>query len=547
MDFRQTIRDEIGKGQRGIEIGASYSPILPKSQGYQVYVVDHTDSESLRSKYSEQGVDVSRIEEVDAIDDGGEFSELDATREGFDFIVASHVFEHLTDPIHFLQRCERALKPDGKLYLLIPDRRFCFDYFRPVTTSGQVLDAYLAERKTHSAGALFDHHAYNAIRNGSHVWAEASGGDFKFGGTVHAGYEVATRGMDDYIDCHAWVFTPSSFRLIIEDIKSLGMISMGETFFHPSIGCEFFIVLSKAALHKSKDRLELAKSMLIEAKKYTVSTSAEQLLPNSDEEPDPTRTTYSTYIRKIPSNQTAIDLMRGAWVCAFPDELKVSAGDIALHDDQRIHWLLANIDTNKLQQLDVLELGPLEASHTAMLLNAGVRSVLAIEANPSAYLRCLITKEIRKLHNASFMLGDFRAYLEAEDRVWPVIVASGVLYHMADPLQLLEVLAKRTDQLYLWTHVVDDDAMPVNDARRAFITGEETITWYGADMTLYVRPYGAVSDLKFCGGMDSDPRWMGRASLIAALKLLGFSNIEIAHEDPDHSAGPALSILAKRT
>jgi SAM-dependent methyltransferase len=149
MDFRSHIRATVSKMQRGIEIGASYAPILPKAEGYGVYVVDHASHDELRSKYGAMGVDTSRIEPVDAIDDGGEFTQLLEDGQHFDYIVASHVFEHLPDPIHFLQRCDRALGEHGRLILLIPDRRFTFDYLRPVSTTGQLLRAYLAEQRRH--------------------------------------------------------------------------------------------------------------------------------------------------------------------------------------------------------------------------------------------------------------------------------------------------------------------------------------------------------------------------------------------------------------
>ncbi|WP_204313559.1 hypothetical protein, partial [Klebsiella michiganensis] len=67
---------------------------------------------------------------------------------------------------------------------------------------------------------------------------------------------------------------------------------------------------------------------------------------------------------------------------------EVHAGEIRLYDDARIAWLVSSV--GGLQGLDVLELGPLEASHTAMLLAAGAKSVLAIEANQLAFLRCLV-------------------------------------------------------------------------------------------------------------------------------------------------------------
>jgi hypothetical protein len=437
------------------------------------------------------------------------------------------VFEHLQDPIHFLQRCERALKESGKLILLVPDRSFCFDYFRPVSTAGQMLRAFLDGRKQHDPGTLYDHHALTATRNGAIAWVETDN-TAEFAGTPAAGYSVATRTANEYIDCHAWVFTPSSFRLILSDLRSLGLLTLGEAFFHPSIGCEFMVVLSRSGAVELPPRVELARRMLLESAQFMSVPAAPAVRDN--------------YI--VPFAQNAVDVFRDVWVSKFPEELGLSAGDVSLHDDDRIKWLVAT--AGGVQGLDILELGPLEAGHTAMLLAAGARSVLAIEGNPQAFLRCLVVKEVRKLRDASFLLGDFTTFLQRDERHWPMIVASGVLYHMEGPLRLLELVAARTDTLFLWTHVVDTTVMPAGDPRWAPIARQETLDWRGETMTLHVRPYGEVTDPKFCGGLVSEPRWMEREDVLKALRILGFEHITISHENPTHPAGPSLAILAQR-
>ncbi|WP_204302725.1 hypothetical protein, partial [Stenotrophomonas maltophilia] len=113
-----------------------------------------------------------------------------------------------------------------------------------------------------------------------------------------------------------------------------------------------------------------------------------------------------------------------------------------------------------------------------------------IEANQLAFLRCLVVKELRHLRDASFQLGDFTRFLEDDPRHWPLVVASGVLYHAREPLRLLEKLAEKTDRLFLWTHVVDDVAMPPGDPRRALISATEERDWRGERIRLHVRPYG---------------------------------------------------------
>lgn len=531
MDFRARIKSSVARNQRGLEIGASYAPILPKAEGYQTLVVDHTDQAGLIDKYGSQGIDVSRVEAVDAIDDGGEFSLLDETGDGFDFILASHVFEHLPNPLQFLQRCARALKPEGRLILLVPDRRFCFDYLRPVSTTGQMFEAFLRGNELHAPAALFDNNAYNARRNGAHVWAERSEGHISIVGTAAAGYAAAIASLDRYVDCHGWVFTPGSFRLIVEDFRALKLLDLGESFFHPSIGCEFMVELTRAAASRGNDRRELALSAVHEAREI---------------EADGLAASLQGYVTTFPTADNAIRLLDPSWVAAFPPRFGVRAGEVALFDDPRISWMLDELGTT-WSDLDVLELGPLEASHTAMMLARGARSVLAIEANRLAYLKCLVAKEVMGLRDASFLLGDFREFLKQDDRRWPLIVACGVLYHMTDPLDLIASLAQRTDRLFIWTHVFDEQAMPQGDPRLDLFSAEQVVRLGEHSYTLHVRPYGNMGDATFCGGPLQGPRWMERADLLAALGRVGYDDIRIAHETPDHPAGPALCILAQRS
>lgn len=95
--------------------------------------------------------------------------------------------------------------------------------------------------------------------------------------------------------------------------------------------------------------------------------------------------TLADFLTIPPSEQNAFDLFPTAWSSSF-DGVNTS-GNFRGTDDARLAWLFQNVD---LRQKSVLELGPLEAAHTYMLEKAGA-SVLAIESNKGAFLRCLIT------------------------------------------------------------------------------------------------------------------------------------------------------------
>jgi hypothetical protein len=244
VDFRSYIREQ-ARGKRILEIGPSYNPITPRADGFDVTVMDHADAVALKVKYAAFGVDVSKIEDVDIV--STDLNALVAAGRKFDVIVASHMIEHTADVIGFLKSCD-ALLDDGQLMLIVPDKRFCFDHFRPNSTAGHAIDAYLSHRQKHF-GALFDHYAFFVLNSDLMAWGEAAQQDLK---CLH-GAQDASRVLadalasDQYVDAHEWVFTPASFRLMMRDLRDAGLVNLQQSFFHPEVGCEFMAIMSQHA------------------------------------------------------------------------------------------------------------------------------------------------------------------------------------------------------------------------------------------------------------------------------------------------------------
>jgi hypothetical protein len=70
--------------------------------------------------------------------------------------------------------------------------------------------------------------------------------------------DVAARAHgDSYIDVHNWVFTPHHLRLLLHDLHQLGFIGLRETFFHDTVGHEFFINLSAESDGPDESREQL--------------------------------------------------------------------------------------------------------------------------------------------------------------------------------------------------------------------------------------------------------------------------------------------------
>ncbi len=64
------------------------------------------------------------------------------------FIVASHVIEHLANPMRFIAQCYESLAPNGVLLLVVPDKRYTFDVTREATSLRHLIGEFRANTKS---------------------------------------------------------------------------------------------------------------------------------------------------------------------------------------------------------------------------------------------------------------------------------------------------------------------------------------------------------------------------------------------------------------
>lgn len=102
----------------------------------------------------------------------------------------------------------------------------------------------------------------------------------------------------------------------------------------------------------------------------------------------------------------------------------------------------------------VLELGPYDGIDTAYLARHA-ESVVAIEARGENIEAARYHLERQGIANATILWGNLETYdldaLGRFDCVW----ASGVLYHLPNPLDLMRRIARVTGRCYGWTHLAD--------------------------------------------------------------------------------------------
>jgi hypothetical protein len=252
------------------------------------------------------------------------------------------------------------------------------------------------------------------------------------------------------------------------------------------------------------------------------------------------------YSPLAPAPRNALGLFPNEWSSVVPGGS--GPGATSLFDDERIAWMIEQL--GGVAGLDVLELGPLEAGHTYMLEQAGAR-VDAIEGNHNSFLRCLIVKNLLGLES-NFVLGDFSESFGERDH-WDLVLASGVLYHMTRPVELLERMAAVTDRIMLWTHYYEPDLSLWHPGVRSQVgtkwrpESAQTTNVAGVSVRTVPQLYAeALGWSGFCGGPETQSVWMYRQDLLDVLAALGLSNIEVAFDDPGHVNGPAFCVLATR-
>lgn len=248
----------IKKKGLGLEIGPSHNPIAPKKNGLNVHILDHLDAGALRLKYKAHGVKIENIEDVHFVWKSELLPDLFGQKSHYDWIIASHVIERMPDLVSFLQQCTALLKADGKLSLIIPDKRYCFDYLSPTSTTGELLDACEEKRTRPNVGKVFDH-VSSACKRGAIAWSAEISGDLE---SVHTIEHARTlwqqaRNGSNYIDVHCWRFTPESSHIILSDLNILKLTELGILREFETTGCEFYVTLGKVDRFPKLNRLQM--------------------------------------------------------------------------------------------------------------------------------------------------------------------------------------------------------------------------------------------------------------------------------------------------
>ena len=196
-----------------LEIGPFCNPACT---GKNVSYFDVLDSAGLRERARDHSLDTSRCPEtIHYVSATGDLTVVD---DRFDIAFSSHCIEHQPNLLKNLRDVSNILNDGGYYFLIIPDKRYCFDYFIPESSIAGVIDADIRNRILHDPGSIIEHRLLTTHNDPLRHWQ----GDHELRnvdndpGLIAGAIAEAKRYSEGYIDVHAWQFTPESFRSILD-------------------------------------------------------------------------------------------------------------------------------------------------------------------------------------------------------------------------------------------------------------------------------------------------------------------------------------------
>ncbi len=209
---------DLGKST-GLEIGALDLPFVEPGEGHCEFADFRTDEELQEEARHVPGHNPEFVMPVTYnLRDG-----YDAIAKTYDWIAAAHVVEHIPDLIWWFDILHSKLRDGGVVFLVVPDKRFTFDYHRRLTNLSDLVTAHRERFRTPSFKQVFDHYFYTTnLVDPARIWKGTRPDP------ALKNYEMAIaraeKALSGYEDAHCSVFTPESFNDLMNELAASGLL-----------------------------------------------------------------------------------------------------------------------------------------------------------------------------------------------------------------------------------------------------------------------------------------------------------------------------------
>jgi len=238
----------IDRNKRILEIGPLHSPMVQKNKNSaNIFYADIRSTDEVKKFYADDEiVNKDKIVDIDYVIKNS-YSEDLTNIEPFDYILMSHVIEHIPELISFFNDISNVLTANGKLCLTIPDKRYCFDHYRYPTSFAECYDIYYRGIKNNPFRVL-DFFLSSASNDPVFWWNNPANYEEFPKSRENAALECYERSLKgESLDVHFNVFTPESFLRILYHMTKMRLLPFKVAFFETTYkyDLEFNVILEK--------------------------------------------------------------------------------------------------------------------------------------------------------------------------------------------------------------------------------------------------------------------------------------------------------------
>ncbi|WP_347341156.1 methyltransferase domain-containing protein [Sphingomonas sp. TREG-RG-20F-R18-01] len=214
----------------GLEVSPYFQPVLGKD-AYNVRYTDCIDNETIVQKASQNpGLNGAVVPKIDFVwQPGKTLKQCMNDHESFDFVIASHVMEHVPNTLGWLNEILETLKVGGRVALFLPNRKFNNDFHRKDTDFAQLLQWWIEQPIVPTVGQVLDFMSNSLSITAEDIvdWTKPEDvvrlkPHYSRSDIISTG--VALYNDSPYIDAHCTVWTPESFRSVFREVESAGLI-----------------------------------------------------------------------------------------------------------------------------------------------------------------------------------------------------------------------------------------------------------------------------------------------------------------------------------
>jgi hypothetical protein len=227
-----------------LEIGPFDVPVL---KGENVYYFDVLNKEDLIKR----AISINRINNLNNIPFikyVNSIGDLTIIEDKFDVILSCHSIEHQIDFIKHINDVENLLNNNGYYIVILPDKRYCFDHFIKESTIADIIDAHNTKNNFHKLKSVIEHRALTCHNNSIDHWNGIHGTQNinNIDNAIKEYNEYLNK--NEYLDVHAWQFTPESFSNIINILNNLKYTNFKLSNLYNTVNgsCEFIVILQKS-------------------------------------------------------------------------------------------------------------------------------------------------------------------------------------------------------------------------------------------------------------------------------------------------------------